>query len=637
MMRVCSRALVGMVKPYNLMRPESVTLVASRNLSHQKDLPSQPVPPLQQTCDIYLQYMEPMLEGDELKRAKKLVEEFRKKGGVGERLQRSLERKAENSENWMTEDFVKNEFLIHRKPLVSFSSPAAIFPRLDYRDKKGQIRYAAKLILSALDIKIMIENDTLPVDYMKGKPLCMKQHELLFSSCRIPGETEDTMEYYIDKHVTVVHNGQFFKLEVYNSDGSPLTVDQLCVQLERICSASLEITMEPVGILTTQRRDVWHKVYNNLIKDKTNKESVLAIQSSIFTVCLDGAMPPVSDEMYRSSTLCHLLHGGGSQLNSGNRWFDKVMQLIIGEDGTLGSNLSNTVADGVAQMSLCGHFVAGLKRPEVTQSPIESLPVPQKLRFNLTPEIQKDIEEAKQHMNTLARKIDLSFKEFDHFGKNFIKTYKMRPNAFVQMAVKLAYYRLYQQICPSMEYVTLRAFKLGRVSMMNSNSPASVAFVKAFDDPKIQNTEQGTGCLLQKALDAHAWSTDLALRGQDMFSHLWGLKQQAVEEKVPMPDIFTDNSFDKVFTINLGTSYVANMAGCLPCFGPEEPGQYDVLYSIMDDCIDITVATLKSSKTHEGYSTTDMCLAVKDALLDFRTLLEQTTRDGDGISVMLAQ
>ncbi|XP_042367502.1 carnitine O-acetyltransferase-like [Plectropomus leopardus] len=623
MLRICSRALVGMVKPYHLVRPELVTLVASRNLSQQKELPSLPVAPLQQTCDLYVNYLECMLEADELKRTKKLVEEFRREGGVGERLQRSLERKAENSENWMTENFVKKEFLSMRKPLAGLSNPAVFFSRVDLRDKKGQIRYAAKLILSALEVKTMIDSDTLPVDYMKGKPLCMKQYELLFSSCRIPGETEDTMKYYIDKHVTVVHNGQFFKLEVYNSDGSPLTVDQLCVQLERICSASLEITMEPVGILTTQRRDVWHKIYNNLIKDKTNKESVLAIESSIFTVCLDGAMPPVSDEMYRSSTLCHLLHGGGSQLNSGNRWFDKGFQLIIGEDGTLGSNLSNAVADGVVQMSLCGHFVAGLKRPEVTQSPIESLPVPQKLHFNLTPEIQKDIEEAKQHMDTLARDIDLNFKEFDHFGKNFIKTYKMRPNAFVQMAVKLAYYRLYQQICPSMEYVTLRAFKLGRVSMMNSNSPASVAFVKAFDDPKIQNTEK-VG-LLEKALNAHAWSTDLALRGQDMYSHLWGLKQQTVEEKVSMPKIFTDNSFDKVFTINLGTSYVTNMAGCLPCFGPEDPEEYVVLYSIMDNSIDIAVAALKSYKAHQEHDAAHFSRAVEDVLLDMRTLLKQTT------------
>lgn len=62
--------------------------------------------------------------------------------------------------------------------------------------------------------------------------------------------------------------------------------------------------------------------------DKTNKESVSAIQSSILTLCLDGALPAVPDEMYHSTRILQMMHGGGSQWNSGNRWFDKGLQVI---------------------------------------------------------------------------------------------------------------------------------------------------------------------------------------------------------------------------------------------------------------------------------------------------------------------
>lgn len=59
---------------------------------------------------------------------------------------------------------------------------------------------------------------------------------------------------------------QFFVLDVYNSDGSPLTVDQIYVQLEKIWNTSLQTNKEPVGILTSNHRNTWGKAYNNLIK-----------------------------------------------------------------------------------------------------------------------------------------------------------------------------------------------------------------------------------------------------------------------------------------------------------------------------------------------------------------------------------
>lgn len=63
--------------------------------------------------------------------------------------------------------------------------------------------------------------------------------------------------------------------------------------------------------------------------DKINKESVRSIQKSIFTVCLDAPMPRVSDELYQSRVAAQMLHGGGARWNSGNRWFDKTLQVDL--------------------------------------------------------------------------------------------------------------------------------------------------------------------------------------------------------------------------------------------------------------------------------------------------------------------
>lgn len=60
--------------------------------------------------------------------------------------------------------------------------------------------------------------------------------------------------------------GQFFELDVYHSDGTPLTSDQIFVQLEKIWNSSLQANKEPVGILTSNHRNSWAKAYNTLIK-----------------------------------------------------------------------------------------------------------------------------------------------------------------------------------------------------------------------------------------------------------------------------------------------------------------------------------------------------------------------------------
>ncbi|TKS84081.1 Carnitine O-acetyltransferase [Collichthys lucidus] len=631
---ICSRTMVkvgmakpcGLLKPCHLVKPVSATRVSGRYLTHQKGLPGLPVPPLQQTCERYIAALEPIVEVDELKQTKELVDEFQRTGGVGERLQRGLEKRARNTENWLSQWWVQLAYLEYRLPVVVHSSPGLVLPRMNFSDKKGQMRFAAKLIAGVLDFKTMIDNESLPVEYLGGKPLCMNQYYEVLSSCRIPGLKRDSIVNHAKssrppKHITVVHNFQFFVLDVYNSDGTPLTADQLYIQLERICSASLQSHVEPVGILTTQHRDSWGKAYVNLIKDKTNKESVSAIQRSIFLLCLDGAMPRVSNDMYRSCAAVQMLHGGGSQWNSGNRWFDKTLQFIVGEDGTCGANYEHAPAEGPPIVALIDHVVEYTRKPEMTRSPMVPLPMPKKLHFNITPELKKDIEEAKSSMNILAQDLDMRVIVFGHFGKNIPKSHKMSPDAFIQIALQLAYYRMYQRCCATYESASLRMFRLGRTDTIRSASSASAAFVKAFDDPSKQNTEKVD--LLVKAVTAHRAYTNMAISGQAIDRHLLGLKMIAVEENLSIPDVFTDAAYAKALHYQLSTSQVPSKTDCVMCFGPVVSNGYGVCYNPMNDHINFAVS---SFNTCTETNATHLARAMEEALLDMRTLLDQTPR-----------
>nr|XP_015222289.1 PREDICTED: carnitine O-acetyltransferase isoform X1 [Lepisosteus oculatus] len=613
-------------KPAALVSPVSVTRIPGRYLAHQEGLPKLPVPPLRQTLERYLLALRPVVSAEELEHTRGLVEDFQRPGGVGERLQRGLERRARKMENWLSDWWLQTAYLEYRMPVVIHSSPGVVLPRAEFHDRQGQIRFAAKLIAGVLDFKTMIDNETLPVEYLGGKPLCMNQYYQVLSSCRIPDPKRDSVVNYARSkkpptHITVVHNFQFFVLDVYNSDGSPLTVDQIYIQLEKIWNSSLQTNKEPIGILTSQHRNTWGKAYNNLIKDKTNKESVRAIQKSIFTVCLDAPKPRVSDELYRSRVGAQMLHGGGSRWNSGNRWFDKTLQFIIGEDGSCGLIYEHAPAEGPPIVSLVDHVVEYTKQSEMVRSPMIPLPAPQKLRFNITPEIKKDIEKAKQNLNIMVQDLDVKVNVFSHFGKNFPKSHKMSPDAFIQMALQLAYYRTYHRCCSTYESASLRMFRLGRTDTIRSTSVDSLNFVQAMDDPGQQKQEKVA--LLDKAVKAHRAYTDMAIHGQAIDRHLLGLRLQSIEDLTSMPEIFMDTSYAVALHFNLSTSQVPAKTDCVMCFGPVVPDGYGVCYNPMDDHINFAVSAFNSCAETNAAR---LSQSLEEALLDMRALLEQAPR-----------
>uniref|UniRef100_A0A8C9U4L4 Carnitine O-acetyltransferase n=1 Tax=Scleropages formosus TaxID=113540 RepID=A0A8C9U4L4_SCLFO len=616
-----------MAVPSKLLKPVSLTKVASRYLIHQDSLPKLPVPELRQTCQRYLAVLEPLVSDEELEHTRTLVADFMVPGGVGERLQKGLERRARKMDNWLSDWWLQSAYLEFRMPVVVYSSPGVVLPRAEFQDRQGQMRYAAKLIAGVLDFKTKIDNGTLPVEYMVGKPLCMNQYYQILSSCRIPGPKRDmVVNHSLGKapptHVTVVHNYQFFVLDVYNSDGTPLTVDQIYMQLEKIWNSSLQTNKEPIGILTSQHRNTWGKAYANLIKDKTNKESVRAIQKSIFIVCLDAPMPRASDEMYRSRVAVQMLHGGGSRWNSGNRWFDKTLQFIIGEDGSCGLIYEHAPAEGPPIMSLVDHVVEYTKKSEMVRSPMIPLPMPQKLRFNITPETKKDIEKAKQNMNILVQDLEMKVIVFSHFGKNVPKSYKMSPDAFIQIALQLAYFRMYHVCCSTYESASLRMFRLGRTDTIRSTSMDSLRFAQAMDDPTKTSVEKVA--LLQKAVNAHRVYTDMVSgRGQAIDRHLLGLKLQAIEDLTSMPEIFMDTSYAVALHYSLSTSQVSAKTDCVMCYGPVVPDGYGVCYNSMQEHINFSVSAFNSCAETNAAK---LARGLEEALLDMRALLEQTPK-----------
>lgn len=82
------------------------------------------------------------------------------------------------------------------------------------------------------------------------------------------------------------------------------------------------------------------------------------------------------------------------------------------------------------------------KHPELSESnAVGKFERPTQLKFNVTDVVQEHIKSAGENLNALARNLDMFTLEFDEYGKNFIKSQKMSPDSFLQIAMQYAFYR----------------------------------------------------------------------------------------------------------------------------------------------------------------------------------------------------
>ncbi|CAL1270555.1 unnamed protein product [Larinioides sclopetarius] len=574
-------------------------------LVHQKSLPRLPVPPLHPSLEKYLLSVRPLLTEEEYQNTVKVVKDFGAPGGLGVKLHTMLKERAKVTENWLEEWWLDSAYMEFRMPLVSYSSPGLVFPLKDFNTTERQLRYAARLVAGALEFKSLIDNYSLPLDRMGGQPLDMSQYYKIFSTCRIPGYPKDSlvfhgMEAVKPKHIVVAHNNHYFKVNVYGDDGKPLNERQLVTQFQSVVAQS-GVPKSPIGILTTLHRDSWAKAYKRLRKyDSGNKESLKAIQEAIFLLCLDK---PVSDSgtiNRKTHVALQTIHGGGPAGNAGNRWFDKTIQFIVGGDGVVGLTYEHSPAEGPPITRMMDHISDYLDRTRGNKwLPSTSVEEPIKLRFKLSDETMKDIEEAENDLQSLVDDLEMSCFTFETYGKDFIKSQKLSPDSYIQMAIQLSFYKIHNQIAATYESASSRKFLNGRTETIRSASMEALDFCKQMvDKSSVPHTKAAA---LRSAVDAHKEYTLQAVNGMGVDRMLLGLKKIALECGMNVPDFYMDSGYTASTHFKLSTSQVPSKIDAFMCYGPLVPDGYGCCYNPRDSSINFGLSACNSSpETHSS-------------------------------------
>ncbi|KAM4636173.1 choline O-acetyltransferase [Discoglossus pictus] len=590
-----------------VLKKPALEKAAGLSSEDEEALPKLPVPPLQQTMDMYLRCMRHLVTEEQYRKSKANIEKFLAPGGLGETLQQKLLERREKTENWVHQYWLEDMYLTNRLPLPVNSSPAVIFPRQNFQDINDHLRFTANLISGVLDYKTMLDLHALPVDYARGQlsghPMCMKQYYGLFSSYRLPGGTKDTLVAQESsvmpepEHIIVACNNQFFVLDVV-INFRRLSEADLFTQLLKIVrlAGNEDERLPPIGLLTSDGRAEWARAREILVKDSTNRDSLDMIERCMCIVCLDA---PTGMEMNEANRALQLLHGGGYDKNGANRWYDKPMQFVVGRDGVSGTICEHSPFDGIVLVQCTEHLLKYMKsspKKLVRADSVSELPAPRRLRWKCSPDIQGHLASSAEKLQRIVNNLDFTVYKFKKYGKEFIKKQKMSPDAFIQVSLQLAFYRCHRRLVPTYESASIRRFQRGRVDNIRSSTSEALEFVKAMVDGEKTIPHSEKMKYLRDAITAQTNYTLLAITGMAIDNHLLALRELAQEHCKELPEVFTDDMYVASNRFILSTSQVPTTMDMFCCYGPVVPNGYGSCYNPQPEHILFCISSFRDCK-----------------------------------------
>ncbi|XP_054160156.1 carnitine O-palmitoyltransferase 1, liver isoform-like [Oppia nitens] len=504
-----------------------LTLKKPRLYSFQASLPRLPLPPLEQTICRYLESVRPLQSDSQFAETTRLARDFGR--GVGRRFQRYLWLKAWWASNYVSDWWEEFVYLRGRAPLVVNSNFYGIDSLVSCLPTQKPSARAANLVYSALVFRKLVDRQELaPILLQKAVPLCSSQYERIFNTTRIPNKNVDFVLHSRDSpHIVVLSSGKFFKLQIHRK-GRLLPPRDLQTLFQRIIQDDSPVTPEEsrLAALTASDRDCWAETRLKHFSRGLNRVSLSAIEKSAFVVVLDDESHDFQTSQQLDAWAAALLHG-----KANDRWFDKSFQLIVAKNARVGFNGEHSWADApilahlwefilhhdfrVLQYDSNGDCRLGHSHANDASPPI-------RLQWDLTPPLCLAIDLAFKSAVSVVKDVDLRLFSHKEFGKRFIKRCHVSPDAFIQMALQLAYRRDQGHLSLTYEASMTRLFREGRTETVRPITNQSKRFIDQMLSSEVCDKNQSKELLLKACLN-HQRLYQEAMCGGGVDRHLFCL------------------------------------------------------------------------------------------------------------------
>ncbi|KAI8340703.1 acyltransferase ChoActase/COT/CPT [Chlamydoabsidia padenii] len=631
-----------------------MTTPSPPTFSLQHTLPRLPVPSLQETCSLYLHSLLPLQTPEEHEKSKSIIHDFMNSRLAASLQQRLIDIDNHSPRNWLEDNYwLKKAYLEWREPLMVNSNWYILGKDDDNHPKEllaknglgpnqfshFQVRRAATFIHNGAEFVQSIENQTLPVETVRGKPLCMWQYSRFLCTTRVPLPYCDALvqanlsDIY---HIAVLACDQVYTLKVFELvDGKKkrLSIDQLEKGLLAIISHASKNTQKCIPLLTSWDRDNWAKARNHLltVDPVGNRKSLSAIETALFAVCLDD----YSHERWSQTGFCGQQNRGQGH----NRWFDKSLSIVVENNGKAFIAGEHSPVDALTVSYMWDHM---LRTP--VPEPRTAAPAPtcsdsvEALTWTTDQTMDVYLQQAQHCADATSARSDASVTIFNEYGTDWIKQVgKVPPDAFYQMVLQLAYFRAHKTVTATYETASTRKYLCGRTETIRSCSIDSKNFVEAFDDPLKSDKE--TYALLVKAASSHRKYTQIASEGHGCDRHLMVLKLLNMDHPVhdslehrtePLHPIFTDPVFAASQTWRLSTSGLQEGNQLMGTgFGAAYPHGYGINYMAAKNLVKLGIEV---KKDEDSLSADEMGQVISQAMRDLRDLCERVNLSKDSNS-----
>mmetsp|Transcript_12067 Transcript_12067/g.16404 ORF Transcript_12067/g.16404 Transcript_12067/m.16404 type:complete len:251 (+) Transcript_12067:1-753(+) len=244
----------------------------------------------------------------------------------------------------------------------------------------------------------------------------------------------------------------------------------------------------------------------------------------------------------------------------------------------------------------------------------------QKLHFDIPSDVRALIPQAEEHYDAAAKGVETQVLEFKHFGKSEFKTWKVSPDAAVQMAYQVAFYEIHGHMAPVYESCATRRFFHGRTETIRSLTPESAALAKAVVEG---DTSSGMSKLelLRAAAATHSTVSRDAAAGMGSDRHLMVLNYIANRDDPDnLPALFKNPAFAASKNWLLSTSNATSTPFIdLFGFGPVASNGYGCGYLIGNDSVTVNITSFKNTASIGSKTLHD---AIEAILLEFKSIAD---------------